>query len=125
MFTANDGNLYIISSDQACKVHIPIGETSLVEVLSHDLVKRSPGLELLVATRDGTLICLGVGKELPQDYQIPGAAERFHQKNSCPAVTKTYNDFSFSIHKVRSLYCKRDYKMHIFRVKYYWIDPDV
>ncbi|XP_041353729.1 protein DEFECTIVE IN EXINE FORMATION 1-like isoform X2 [Gigantopelta aegis] len=99
VFAANDGNLYIVSSDRTCQVHIPIEETSLVEVLSHDLVKQSPGLELLVSTRDGTLICLGVGRELSQDYQIPEAAERFHQQNSCPAVTKTYNDFSFSIHK--------------------------
>ena len=88
---SDDENLHIISGDGKCRnTVINLGETSLVPILSHDLVKSSPGLEILIATADGTLMCLG---------RSPGS--RFTSSDSLLATTlqslpselKSYNDF--------------------------------
>ncbi|ESO96510.1 hypothetical protein LOTGIDRAFT_159926 [Lottia gigantea] len=95
VFTTEDGSLHILAGDQRCKVHIPVGETSLVEVLSHDLVIMSEGVELLVATRDGSLICLGSGLETPPEAWIGETMVKRNQLISWPSATKSINDFSF------------------------------
>lgn len=63
---ADDGSIHLISMDLKCKSQIPLGETSLVQVLSHDLIKWFSGMELLIATSDGTLMCLATGQELAE-----------------------------------------------------------
>ena len=101
---ADDGTLHIISTDLKCRSHVPIGETSLVQILSHDLVPQSQGLELLVATNDGTLLCLGTGEELADDIDLH---EETRMKQTAllalTSDTKSVNDFSYDVNKVCSL----------------------
>lgn len=97
---ADDGSIHLISVDLKCKSQIPIGETSLVQVLSHDLSLWFSGLELLVATNDGTVVCLATGQELAEfqnDNDEPLKANHLISLTSDP---KTVNDFSFSEQKV-------------------------
>ena len=56
---ADDRHIHIISGDGGCRQTFNVGELSFVSIVSHDLVSSSPGLELLVASRDGTVICVG------------------------------------------------------------------
>ncbi len=102
MFVADDGNLHFVSGDQFCKAHLPIGETSLVEIVSHDLVLMSRGLEFVVSTYDGTLFCLGTGLEPHPAEWIGERMYRDYQILSWPAVTKTHNDFTFHDSKVHA-----------------------
>lgn len=55
---SDEGNLHIIRGDGSCHQVINIGVKSLVTLLSHDLIIQSEGLEILVATTDGDIICL-------------------------------------------------------------------
>lgn len=86
--------------DLKCKSQIPIGETSLVQVLSHDFVKWFSGIELLVATSDGTVICLSTGQELAEIQETTDESLRTNHMWSLTSETKTVNDFSFSDKKV-------------------------
>ena len=76
----------------------------MVQILSHDLVPQSQGLELLVATNDGTLLCLGTGEELADDINLH---EETRMKQTAllalTSETKSVNDFSYDVNKVCSL----------------------
>lgn len=90
---SDDENLHIVSGDGKCRNHvINLGETSLVPILSHDLVKSSPGLEILIATTDGTLMCLGRSSEnnLVTDDASLAAYTALH---SIPTEMRSHNDF--------------------------------
>lgn len=97
---ADDGSIHLISMDLKCKSQIPLGETSLVQVLSHDLIKWFSGMELLVATSDGTLMCLATGQELAEFDDARDETLRCNHMLSLTSETKTANDFSFSEKKV-------------------------
>ncbi|XP_067682032.1 uncharacterized protein [Haliotis asinina] len=94
VFVADDSNLYFVSGDQMCQAHLPLGENSLVEIVSHELIQMSRGLELLVSTNDGTLFCLGTGVELLPREWIEETWYQGIQLLAWPAVTKTANDFT-------------------------------
>ena len=99
---ADDGALHLISTDRSCQTHIPIGETSLVQILSHDLVSQSEGMEILISTNDGTLICMGTGNEATEtifDDQLYKTSLML----SLPAELRTPNDFLYSDKKVIKL----------------------
>ncbi|WAR19978.1 DEX1-like protein [Mya arenaria] len=99
VFLSNDGVLHVISTDQSCRAHFPIGETSLVQILSHDLVSHSEGMELLISTSDGTVICMGSGEETIENV----FADEFYHKIlalAWPAETPTPNDFLFAENKM-------------------------
>ena len=99
VFLADDGALHLISTDRSCQTHIPIGETSLVQILSHDLVSQSEGMEILISTNDGTLICMGTGNEVTEttfDDQLYKTSLML----SLSAELKTPNDFLYSDKKV-------------------------
>ena len=53
--------LHAVSLDLACQYHVDVGETSLVSLVSRDLLPAVPGVELLVAAADGSLLCLAAG----------------------------------------------------------------
>lgn len=93
---ADDGSFHLISMDLKCKSQIPLGETSLVQVLSHDLIKWFSGMELLIATSDGTLMCLATGQELAEFDDARDETLRSNHMLSLTSETKTANDFSFS-----------------------------
>ena len=99
VFLSNDGALHVISTDQQCRTHYPIGETSLVQILSHDLVSQSDGLELLISTNDGTLICMGSGEETMDSIYLEEIYSKTHMM-SIPSETKSPNDFLFADRKV-------------------------
>lgn len=100
MFLSNDGALHVVSTDQTCKTHFPIGETSLVQILSHDLVIQSEGFELLIATNDGTLICMGSGEEISVNTFKDDIYKHTHAL-SLPSETKSPNDFLYADKKVK------------------------
>lgn len=56
---ADDRHIHIISGEGDCRQTFNVGELSFVSIVTHDLVSSSPGLELLVASRDGTVLCIG------------------------------------------------------------------
>ena len=94
----------MISTDQSCKAHIPIGETSLVQILSHDLVSQSEGTEILIATNDGTLVCMGTGNEVAETF-FDDQLYKTDLTLSLPSELKSPNDFIFSNKKV-NMYSK-------------------
>ncbi|KAL4234802.1 hypothetical protein ACF0H5_006444 [Mactra antiquata] len=98
VFLSNDGALHIISTDQSCRTHFPIGETSLVQILSHDLVVQSEGLELLISTNDGTLICMGSGEETDVNVLQDAMYENILML-ALTGDTKTSNDFTYAKEK--------------------------
>ena len=97
---ADDGNLYIIAGDHSCETHIPLEESSLVEVLSHDLSPWKHGLELLVSTKDGSIICLGSMLETPAEDLIEDSKRKALWLKTWPRATKSPNDFAFTDFKV-------------------------
>ena len=101
IFLTGDGALHFISTDQSCRAHLPLGETSLVQILSHDLVTQSEGLEILISTNDGTLICMGSGNEIA-DTPFDEQHYKTNLMLSLPSDIKTPNDFLFSNKKVSS-----------------------
>ncbi|VDI06153.1 Hypothetical predicted protein [Mytilus galloprovincialis] len=90
----DDGYLHVISIDLKCKTKFTLGETTLVQLLAHDLVKGSDGLEILVATNDGALICLGSSQETT-DIFIDEEKDKEILKFSLQSETKSPNDFIY------------------------------
>ncbi|KAL8592584.1 hypothetical protein ACOMHN_026514 [Nucella lapillus] len=96
VFVADDGSLYIIAGDHSCETHIVVEEFSLVEVLSHDLLPWRSGLELLVSTTDGSIICLGSVLETPVENLIEDFKIKALFFSAWPGTTKSPNDFTFT-----------------------------
>ena len=97
MILADDAHLHIVSGDgKKCRHAISLGETSLVSILSYDLVPTLPGMELLVATRDGTLMCLG--RREPEVISRSNVV-----MDGLPAETRSANDFMYSSSKVSQM----------------------
>lgn len=101
VFVADDGSLHIIAGDLSCQTHISLEETSFVEVVSQDLVPLRDGLELLVSTKDGSLICLGSLRESPLETLIEDSPRKNAQFRAWPGSLKSPNDFSFTEKKVK------------------------
>ena len=59
MTLADDRHIHVISGEGVCRQTFNVGEQSFVSIVSQELVTSSPGLELLVASRDGTVLCIG------------------------------------------------------------------
>ncbi len=90
---ADDEYLHVVSGDRKCRNNVMrLGEKSFVAIVTHDLVPTSPGLELLIATSDGTLLCLGraEGSTVVSD-DTPAAV--YAGLLSLPSETKSYNNF--------------------------------
>ena len=71
MFVSDDGMLHILASDHSCHWSMALGEASLVDILSYDLVVMNRGVEFLLASSDGSLACFGSGTETPVDELGP------------------------------------------------------
>ena len=97
---SDNQHLHIIRGDTKCRHAFKVGEMSYVSPLAHDLVAMAPGMELLVATRDGTLLCLGQKPRLDLSRNL-----LYMALEGMGAEYKTYNSFSQSDGKVsRCLY---------------------
>ncbi|XP_072032542.1 uncharacterized protein [Amphiura filiformis] len=59
-----DHHLYVISGDGQCVEVIEVDERSLVPIIAADLMPTTPGLELLLGTNDGTVMCLRTQEEV-------------------------------------------------------------
>ncbi|KAI0227711.1 hypothetical protein LSAT2_021785 [Lamellibrachia satsuma] len=73
---ADDRHIHVISGEGVCRQTFNVGEQSFVSIVSQELVTSSPGLELLVASRDGTVLCIGQAphqqvEPLPSLYSSP------------------------------------------------------
>jgi len=93
-----DGVLHALSVDRQCQYHVDIGETSLVSIVSHDLLPAVPGVELLVATSDGTLLCLSAGNASQSTANQMSSSERreLARVTAWPAELRSHNDFLFT-----------------------------
>ncbi|XP_033735102.1 protein DEFECTIVE IN EXINE FORMATION 1-like [Pecten maximus] len=101
VYLTDDGSLHIISTSLECKTHYPLGESSLVQILSHNLVDKAEGVELLIATNDGTILCLGSEIEVEDPFAgIDEEKTRETHLLSLPSNVKTPNDFSFAQNKL-------------------------
>ena len=100
VFVADDGNLHIIAGDHSCETHIALEEASMVEVLSHDLLPWKHGVELLVSTKDGSIICLGSVLETVAEDLIEEPKRKQLWLRTWPGATKSANDFAFTEFKV-------------------------
>jgi len=91
----------LLSPDIACRYSVALGETTLVAMASHDLLPMIPGVELLIATKDGILMCLMQGNlssiEEPTDDDDDATSYL-----AWPSETKTHNDFTFLCDRVNS-----------------------
>ena len=97
---SDDGNLYIVAGDHSCETHIALEESSLVEVLSHDLLPWKHDLELLVSTKDGSIICLGSVLESSVEDLIENPRRKQLLFKTWPGATRSANDFAFTDLKV-------------------------
>jgi hypothetical protein len=89
----NDGDLHAYTFDRTCQYHLALRELSLVSPVSHDLIPSVPGVELLLATNDGTLFCLTAGNS--SDFETP--VDRSDIKLvAWPTELRTHNDFTYS-----------------------------
>ncbi|XP_033626702.1 protein DEFECTIVE IN EXINE FORMATION 1-like isoform X2 [Asterias rubens] len=89
-----EGSLYIISGDGSCIETIQLRESSMTPVLAANLIPLTSDLELLIATSDGTLICLSVNndtatKEGLENKETLWSPEPWH------ADTPVYNRFTY------------------------------
>jgi len=93
-----DGVLHAVSVDRSCQYHVDVGETSLVSLVSHDLLTAVPGVELVVATADGSLLCLAAGNasQSPANQMSASELREMATVTACPTQLRSYNDFVFS-----------------------------
>lgn len=95
----DDSHLHLLSSDSACKRTLNLWEKSYTALVSHDLVSQSEGLELVVASQDGTILCLG---QTPIGTEISGKeTEELDRSLTWPSETRSHNDFTYLPFKVR------------------------
>ena len=86
-----EGSLHIISGDGACLETIRLEENVMTPVLAADLLPMTPDLELVIATNDGTLMCLkmsngtdsGEGSESAKNKRV-WPAEAWHADTPTP-----------------------------------------
>ncbi|EDV23697.1 uncharacterized protein TRIADDRAFT_57158 [Trichoplax adhaerens] len=86
-----DGYLFIIDLKSRCLEVLRFGTHAVgatVQILADDIVPEVPGLELILATLDGNIICLGE-KENGHKLQTPS-----NDLNSWPSETLSYNGFT-------------------------------
>lgn len=89
----------MLSTDIACRYSVSLGETTLVPLASHDLLPMIPGVELLIATKDGILMCLMQGNISNPEEKTDDDATSYL---AWPSETKTHNDFTFLYDRVNS-----------------------
>ncbi|RUS73497.1 hypothetical protein EGW08_018737 [Elysia chlorotica] len=83
---ANDGILHILASDLSCESQVALADTSLVDILLHDLSPlTSRGLEVLVSTSDGSLVCLGSGQSTPPEELVEDESKVIIQRLALPS----------------------------------------
>jgi len=97
-----EGVLHAMSVDRNCQYHVDVGETSLVSLVSHDLLPAVPGVELLIATSDGTLLCLTAGNVT--DSEMSSVAAVQHEFVRVVSWPRSHNDFVFTDNVSSSLY---------------------
>jgi len=88
--------LHAMSVDRACQYHVDVGEPSLVSLVSHDLLWVVPGVELLVATADGTLLCLTAGNATTASADELAELRLWNKVTKWPTQLRAHNDFVFT-----------------------------
>ncbi|XP_022103687.1 protein DEFECTIVE IN EXINE FORMATION 1-like [Acanthaster planci] len=90
-----EGSLYIISGDGACLEVIHLEENIMTPVLAADLLPTTSDLELLIASSDGTLVCLKMrnGTESREGSES-GKNKRAWSGEAWHTDTPTYNKFT-------------------------------
>ena len=69
-----DDKLAVIRAADRCMEVINLGKMVLASVVTSDLLPRRPGLELVVASTDGAVVCLGARET---------AGARYCEKQRC------------------------------------------
>lgn len=102
---SREGTLHLLSTDTACRHSVNLGETTLVPLASHDLLPTVPGIELLVATKDGVLMCLMQGNATHLDESGSDVGDEDALYVAWPSETKSHNDFTFLSDQVNRVCC--------------------
>ncbi|CAL1529969.1 unnamed protein product [Lymnaea stagnalis] len=99
VFLSDDGILHILAGDHSCVSQTAIADTSFVDIITHNLVMMNHGIEFIVSTSDGSLICLGSGSESPVEEIVEEEYRLEFQKLANPSDIDSQNNFLFSINK--------------------------
>ena len=86
------GFLQVLGLDK-CRQAVTVKETSLVPVLAHDMITGSPGLEFLIATDDGALLCL---RQTNTTGLLPLVDITHVNLFAWPTEVKNANNFAFA-----------------------------
>ncbi|BFZ24522.1 hypothetical protein BsWGS_27561 [Bradybaena similaris] len=100
VFLSEDGVLHILAADHSCLSQVALADFSLVDILSQDVVLMSRGVELIVATADGSLICLGSGVDTPPEELYEDEFLLMTSRMASPCSPLAQNDFVFTVNKV-------------------------
>lgn len=102
VFLSDTGILHILPSDHSCVTEFLLAESSLVDLAMHDLVLMNQGMEILIATADGNLICVGSGYETPPEELVEKDFQLMHHALSYPFDQLSHSNFGFKLKKVIS-----------------------
>lgn len=100
VFLSDDGILHILAGDHSCLFQMALADTSFIDIVTQNVVLLSRGMEFIVATSDGSLICLGSGSESPVEEIIENEFRILHHRLAHPSDSVGQNNFVFSMNKV-------------------------
>ena len=87
----DDSHLHLLSANGACRRIVNLWEKSYVAMASHDLSSQSRGLELVVASQDGTVVCLG---QMSTSEKVQGT-ELVDPSLTWSSELEDHNDFTY------------------------------
>uniref|UniRef100_A0A0B7AVA1 DEX1 C-terminal domain-containing protein n=1 Tax=Arion vulgaris TaxID=1028688 RepID=A0A0B7AVA1_9EUPU len=100
VFLSDDGELHILAGDHSCLSQVALTDFSLVDILVQNVVLMNRGMELIVSTSDGSLICLGSGSESPPEELYEEEYLVMSSRIAYPSSPHSYNDFIFTVNKI-------------------------
>ncbi|CAG5126243.1 unnamed protein product [Candidula unifasciata] len=103
VFLSEDGVLHILAADHSCLSQVALADFSLVDILSQNVVLMSRGVELIIATSDGSLVCLGSGVDTPPEELYEDEFVLMASRMASPSSPLAQNDFVFTVNKITVL----------------------
>ncbi|KAK0053028.1 protein DEFECTIVE IN EXINE FORMATION 1 [Biomphalaria pfeifferi] len=99
VFLSDDGILHILAADHSCLSQMALADSSFVDIMTYNVVGMNRGMELIVSTSDGSLICLGSGMESSLEERVDLEYSILSKRLAYPSDTATHNNFYFSLLK--------------------------
>ncbi|KAH9495922.1 hypothetical protein Btru_013685 [Bulinus truncatus] len=99
IFLSDDGILHILAADHSCLTQVALADSSFVDIVTNNIVAMNRGMELLISTSDGSLICLGSGVESTVEEVVEEEYKVLYQRLAYPSDIAMHNNFYFSHYK--------------------------